>query len=190
MIHNRKEAKMAKTMTIRSLGLLVLAFVLMGWAAPAQAQAKPNPLTVSFQNVSLARDTARARAVKATAATTQQAAANDTLRFALVFNNNEGRALKDIVFENPLAANLRLIGGTVTTSSPATVEYSIDGGKTYSARPTIAVIENGAQVQRPVAPESYTHIRWTIRNEIAPGARVTAQFDAVVATRPAPRAVR
>jgi uncharacterized repeat protein (TIGR01451 family) len=114
----------------------------------------------------------------------------DTLRYSLVFTNQEQRALRNIVFENPLSANLMLIPGTVTTTARATVEYSIDGGVTYAAKPTVIVLENGLQVAKPAIPESYTHIRWTIRDDLAPGAVVTAQFDALVAQRPLPQPSR
>jgi hypothetical protein len=39
-------------------------------------------------------------------------------------------------------------------------------------------------VRRPVPSERYTHVRWTIDGSVAPGATVTAEFDARVNAGP------
>jgi hypothetical protein len=58
------------------------------------------------------------------------------------------------------------------------VEYSTDGGKTFSARPMVSEVVGGKRVQKPAPPEQYTHVRWTVRGSISPGAMVTAEFRA------------
>ena len=177
-----------KQITRSMTRMVALMFAVATFAASApelnaqQPQQGKSGLSMSFKNLTLTRDSARARRSKA-----NEVAANDTLRFSLVFANNEGKELRNVTFENPMPAHLQLMGGTVTTSAPAKVEYSIDGGVTFSAQPMVNVLENGRQIPKPATPESYTHIRWTIRDEIAPGARVTAQFDTRVAPRPSPR---
>lgn len=146
-------------------------------AVGVQAQQAKSPLKVSFTNMTLKHDSARAR---------QGAAAvggNDTLRYELTFTNAEKRALSNVVFNNPIPKGLQLVGGTVTTSAGAKVEYSIDGGMEYSARPMMTVLENGRTVQRIAPTMLYTHIRWTVTDSVAPGATVTARFDAAVGVR-------
>jgi uncharacterized repeat protein (TIGR01451 family) len=55
----------------------------------------------------------------------------------------------------------------------AEIEFSIDGGQTF-ARP-----ENLKQADGTRAPPArYTHIRWTLRNPLAPGATALARFRA------------
>jgi hypothetical protein len=56
-------------------------------------------------------------------------------------------------------------------------EYSADGGKTFSTNPTEEVTVEGRKVRRAVAPERYTHVRWTVGGTVAPGATLTAEFD-------------
>jgi len=156
----------------------IIAFMLPA-ALLAQQSAPSNPLTVSFTNLTLAKDSARARTQPATSVLP-----GDTLRYSLTFANRESRALSNVVFNNPIPA------GVVVLPAPAPaglrVEYAIDGGFNFSPRPMVTVEENGRQVSRPAEPQSYTHIRWTVTGSIAPGASVTAQYDARVTGRPAP----
>lgn len=55
----------------------------------------------------------------------------------------------------------------------ADVEFSIDGGQTFG-RPESLKQTDGTRAP----PERYTHIRWTLRNPLAPGATALARFRA------------
>jgi len=55
----------------------------------------------------------------------------------------------------------------------AEVEFSIDGGQSF-ASPESLKQADGARA----TPEQYTHIRWTLRNPLAPGATALARFRA------------
>ena len=55
----------------------------------------------------------------------------------------------------------------------AEVEFSIDGGQNFG-RPESLKQADGTRA----APEQYTHIRWTLRNPLAPGATALARFRA------------
>jgi uncharacterized repeat protein (TIGR01451 family) len=176
-----------KTKTQRMSRLLaaqiVFAMLLLLHAGDVHAQqpgAAKSALTMSFRNLTLAHDSARANPRPRSAG---QALHNDTLRYELVFRNPTAVALRNVVFENPLPSNLLLVGGSVTTSAPARVEYSIDGGKTFSEQPRVREVVNGTEVERAAAPERYTHIRWTVTSDIAPNATVTARYDARVGVR-------
>ena len=154
--------------------VVLVAVAVVGAPAAVQAQAA-SPLQLTYRNVTLERDSVRAKASKAALPT-------DTLRYALTFTNREPRAIRNVVFENPLPAGLVLLGG-VTTSAGARVEYSIDGGRTYAERPMVSVMEGEVRVERPAARGAYTHIRWTITEAVAPGALVIAQCDARLGRR-------
>lgn len=146
-------------------------------------QASTNPLSVSFTNLTLAKDSVRVRTQAA-----NSVMPGDTLRYSLTFANRESRALANVVFNNPIPSGVVVL----PTAAPSgiRVEYSIDGGFAFAARPMVLVEENGRRVSRPAEPESYTHIRWSVAGSIAPGASVTAQYDARVTGRSAPAARR
>jgi len=55
----------------------------------------------------------------------------------------------------------------------AEVEFSTDGGQTFG-RPESLKQADGARV----GPGGYTHIRWTLRKPLAPGATALARFRA------------
>jgi uncharacterized repeat protein (TIGR01451 family) len=152
------------------MGLLVAAVLLMTGSS-VQAQQANSPLKVSFTNITLQHDSARAKGGSTTALP------DDTLRYVLAFTNTQERALRDVVFTNPIPAGLVLVSGSVKSTASTKVEYSIDGGHGYSEQPMVLVEENGRKIRRPATPDSYTHIRWTITGSIAPGATVTAQYD-------------
>ena len=160
---------------MRGLKTVLVAVALLG--APVVVSAQGAPLQITVENVTLKRDSVRAKGA------TKAALPTDTLRYALTFTNRETRAVRNVVFENPLPAGLMLLGGTVTTSAGARVEYSIDGGRTYAERPVVSVMEGGRRVERAAAPGAYTHIRWTTTDAVAPGARVIAQYDARLGRR-------
>lgn len=55
----------------------------------------------------------------------------------------------------------------------ADIDFSIDGGQTFGRA------ENLKQADGTRAPpERYTHVRWTLRNPLAPGATALARFRA------------
>jgi hypothetical protein len=166
----------ARGIRLWSLGLLTVALLVPTVASNAQ-QGGQNP-TMTYRNLTLAHDSARAHTRK-----NGDAINNDTLRVEVVFKNPVAIALKSVVFDNPLPANLILIGGTATTSAPAKIEYSADGGKTFSTQPMIRANVNGQDVERPATPDQYTHIRWTVTGALAAGASVTARYDVRVGVR-------
>src|SRR3989442_1364945 len=74
--------------------------------------------------------------------------------------------------------------GKAEADHPVRVEYSIDGGKSYSARPTIAVVQDGKSVEQPAPRERYTHVRWTVLGSLAAGAKVMAEFRTQISEAP------
>ncbi|MBB6097816.1 hypothetical protein HNR42_001239 [Deinobacterium chartae] len=98
-----------------------------------------------------------------------------------VVNTTQG-TLSNVRLDLPLPTaevagnNTRLATYLAGTATPAThrwtLEFSYNGGKTFAAEPlykTITVLEGGKNVQKrvKVAPEEYTHARWTVKS-IAP----------------------
>jgi len=104
----------------------------------------------------------------------------DVVRFTLRFTNTTDQPVRDVVFSNPVPQGMRYVAGSAAASSDsAAITFSIDGGATYAAQPMIEVTdENGRRRTVPAPPESYTHVRWTVRDWVQPGAQVTAEFRA------------
>jgi uncharacterized repeat protein (TIGR01451 family) len=56
----------------------------------------------------------------------------------------------------------------------ADVEFSVDGGQTFAAAGELKLADGVTRA----SPERYTHIRWRLRNPLAPGATALARFRA------------
>lgn len=155
---------------------LPLALALCALPAHAQQEKKPepSPLTVTATN-----RTRAAEAERGAPREDDRVRPGDVLRYRLTFTNTAGRPVRGVNLSNPLPEGFRFVDGSVRSSrDDARPEYSADGGRTFSARPMEEVMVDGKPVRRPVAPERYTHVRWTVDGWVAPGATVTAELDA------------
>ena len=135
------------------------------------------PLVVTATNLN-----ARSRGTES-----QAVLPGDVLQYQLRFTNQGQGDVRGVVFTNPVPAGLRYVDGSAGADrQDVAVEYSTDGGKTFAATPMVTEVVAGRRVQKPASPEQYTHVRWTVRGAIAPGASVTAEFRAAL---PVPKPV-
>ena len=178
--------------TTRTLAAALLAFVAAGTAGTAGAQ-QPAPAgsaRPSLQVVAVNR-TAAAEAARGARRADTTVHAGDVLRYRLTFANTADRAVKNVAIANPVPAGLQFVAGSAKASrDDARAEYSIDGGRTWSAHPTETVVVDGRAVERAVAPERYTAVRWIVGGAVAPAAVVTAEFEARLVMAPAKSATK
>lgn len=158
---------------------LAVAALLTVLALPAGAQQQvSDALTITVVNVT-AEDTGRA-----TDGAGGASLPGDVLEYSLEFTNTQPGPVSDVVLNDPIPEGTVIVPGSVTASrEDVAVEFSIDDGASWSNRPTVEVVENGETVTRPAPDTAYTHVRWTITGEVAPGAQVTARFRTRVAER-------
>ena len=87
----------------------------------------------------------------------------ETIRYVVTASNISDRQIKKLIVNQPIPKGSVYVLGSATLPKieGATVDYSIDGGKTYSEKPTIRVkLENGEIVTRPAPDNMYTNVRW------------------------------
>lgn len=78
----------------------------------------------------------------------------------------------------PIPTGTAFVAGTASVAEGLQVEYSIDGGKNYSAQPTIVVKdEDGTQRTVPAPPERYTIVRWTWREPLSAGNQIQVSYQ-------------
>jgi uncharacterized repeat protein (TIGR01451 family) len=168
-----------KSSTSAKLLALLLAVTL---AAPARAQAPARP--ASALAVTAENRTAMAAAARGAKRADAAVHAGDVLRYKLTFTNTAGRPVRQVALQNPVANGLQFVAGSATASrQDARAEYSADNGATWSVKPMETVTIDGKRVERAVAPERYTGVRWIVDGWVSPGATVTAQFEARLASR-------
>ena len=100
------------------------------------------------------------------------------MEYRLVFTNITGRPVNNIQFTDPLPEGMYYLQGTAGADrEDVDVEFSLDGGTSYSELPMVEVVVDGRTELRPASPEDYTDIRWTVHGEVQPDARVAAAFQ-------------
>ncbi len=174
---------MTQTTTKQLRSLLVLpAVAVLLWSRGAAQEQTPTSLVVTAQNVTA--ETARRMNKSA-------AQPGDEIRYRLVFTNvtagpvkNIQFVVKNIQFVDPIPSGMVYVVGSATSDQRVRVEYSIDSGRTYGARPTISVVVGGITVQKPAPSERYTHVRWTVVGSLARAAQVSVEFHARVSEAP------
>jgi uncharacterized repeat protein (TIGR01451 family) len=170
--------------------VLTKLLVLITLAAPLRAQAPARP--VSALAVTAENRTAMAAAARGAKRSDAAVHAGDVLRYKLTFTNTAGRPVRQVALQNPVAGGLQFVAGSASASrTDARAEYSADNGASWSAHPMETVTIDGKQVERAIAPERYTGVRWIVDGWVSAGATVTAQFEARLASHtaaPAPAA--
>lgn len=99
----------------------------------------------------------------------------DDVVYTITFTNVSDESAENIVITNPIAESLTYVEGSAF--GPGTViEFSVDEGQNFAAPEDLMVGTNGDR--RPADAKDFTHVRWTMRNELQAGAQGLARFKA------------
>jgi len=155
---------------------LALAGGPVGAQVAAQEERAPEALVVSA--TILHWDQARPQTIDARDRDPNTVTLGDVVEYRLVFTNITGNPVDNIQFTDPLPEGMYYLQGTAGADrEDVDVEFSLDGGTSYSELPMVEVVVDGRTELRPASPEVYTDIRWTVHGEVQPGARVVAAFQ-------------
>lgn len=99
----------------------------------------------------------------------------DSVIYTIAFENVSSEPAEHVVITNPVPENLTYEVGSAFGPG-SLIEFSTDGGALYAAAEELTVTENGEV--RAAQAEDYTHIRWTMQNDLAVGAQGVARFRA------------
>jgi uncharacterized repeat protein (TIGR01451 family) len=148
---------------------------LVGGSVAAQ-ESEPQALVISATNLTAGPE--RLQALEARGGDPNSLLNGDVLEYRLVFTNVTEQPLRNIQFTDPLPEGLHYLHGTAGADrEDVDLEFSIDGGVSYSEQPMVEVVVDGRTELRPASPESYTHVRWTVQGEVQPDMRVVAAFQ-------------
>lgn len=105
----------------------------------------------------------------------------DVLRYTVTGANSGQAAAKQLVVTQPIPQQMVYRLDTASNPQDANVSYSIDGGKTFTAKPMVEVtLPNGRKQMQPAPAKSYTHVRWQFQNNLNPEATLTASYEVEV----------
>ncbi len=158
---------------------LLMATATVSWGTPAVAQENEGPRALVIEAANLMAGDARHQALAERGGDANALYPGDVIHYQLVFTNITDVAVRRVEFNDPLPAGLRYVGESAAADrDDVVIDYSIDGGATFSAQPMIEEIVDGVRVRKPAPTDRYTHIRWRIDGWVQPGAQVTAEFRA------------
>ena len=106
----------------------------------------------------------------------------DILEYRLTYTNTGTTSLRNVTVVDPVPAGTEYIVRTATRPQDGSVEFSIDGGKTYHEWP-IRIKQKtpaGKEVVVEATPDMVTHICWTIADDFEPETEITFTYRALV----------
>lgn len=106
----------------------------------------------------------------------------DEVIYTVTYTNKTGKPADNVSVTNPVPAHTRYRDGSAAGEG-ATITFSVDGGKSFAAsdKLTVAIKDKGGNdIVRPAVAADYTHIRWQLKQSVAPGQSGTVRFRAVV----------
>ena len=95
--------------------------------------------------------------------------------YTVRITNQTSVPLRNVAVVQAVPANTVYIADSASGPG-ADVSFSIDGGQIFAPAGALTVEAEGAKQPAPAA--RYTHIRWQLRNALAPGATALARFRA------------
>ena len=167
-----KLKKNLRTLPLAALCLLVLG----GAAAIAQRQLKGAAAGRPEVKVTLAGSVLRA---EERLPLEKAAAVNpgEVLDWTITSENDGNAAANDYKTVGQIPKGTVLVAGSATSDGTASVVYSIDNGKTFSARPTIEEKQADGTVKVVPAPVSmYTQVRYEWADPLASGGKLQASY--------------
>lgn len=168
-----KLKKNFRVLTLVVLGLLVLG----GAAALAQRQLRSampgaRPMVKVSLSGTVLRDQTRLPVDKATSVNP-----GEILDWTIVSENDGTAAAHDYKAVGQIPKGTVLVLGSTTADGSATVTYSIDNGKSYSAQPMIQEQQADGSTKEVPAPASmYTQVRYEWADPLTAGGKLQAAY--------------
>ncbi len=97
--------------------------------------------------------------------------------YTVQIRNPTSAAVRDVVVVQRIPANTTYVLNSAAGPS-ADITFSVDGGQSFWPEKELVVAKTASEARKATA-QDYTHIRWQLRNALAPGAVALARFQAV-----------
>lgn len=106
----------------------------------------------------------------------------DEVMYTLTYANKTAKPAERVVITNPLPKHTRYKEGSAAGEG-ADITYSVDGGKSFATPDKLTVTvkdKSGKDITRPAAAQDYTHVRWLLKQNVAPGRSGSVRFGAII----------
>jgi uncharacterized repeat protein (TIGR01451 family) len=112
----------------------------------------------------------------------QKMVPGDEVLYTVTYTNKTAKPAENVNVVNPVPKHTRYIIGSAAGDN-AEITFSVDGGKNFATpdKLTVAIKDkSGKDSVRPAGGADYTHIRWVIKQNVAPGQSGSVRFRAVI----------
>jgi uncharacterized repeat protein (TIGR01451 family) len=140
----------------------------------AAVDAKPL-VQLKLQGVLVERDAKGAE--KLTPVANVELKPGQTIRYDIVATNAGTDPANKLLPTARVPAGTEYEAGSASISGASHVEFSLDGGKTWAAKPLVKVKTSVGEVERPADPAAYTMLRWVDEKSLAPKQSVTYVYE-------------
>jgi uncharacterized repeat protein (TIGR01451 family) len=106
----------------------------------------------------------------------------DEVVYTISYVNKGAKPAERVAVVNPVPQHTKFRAGSAEGANTE-IAYSVDGGKTYAAPEKLTVATRdakGTPLSRPAVAADFTHIRWTLKEPLAPGAGGYVRFRTVI----------
>jgi uncharacterized repeat protein (TIGR01451 family) len=160
-------------MSARAMSLkFVVVLACLGWIAPAFADVRLTTTVQKMERVAAPDGTVSSRLAPA-----EKVIPGDEVRYTIAFENDGAKPVDagTVVITNPVPENTQYIADSAFGSG-TTIQFSVDGGKTFHPANELTVVRDG--VKTAATPADYTTIRWTFAPALAPAQKSYVSFNA------------
>jgi len=101
----------------------------------------------------------------------------DTIKYVNSVKNNSNKVIENVSVKNKINPNLYYVPNSAKSSKPATIKFSVDGGKSFDLPKNLYVVKKGKKL--PATYKDYNAIEWNI-NSIEANKTVNVEFQAKI----------
>ncbi len=106
----------------------------------------------------------------------------DEVLYTVTYSNKTAKPAETVAVTNPVPKFTRYIDNSAAGDG-ATITFSVDGGKTFATPDKLIVAlkdKSGKDTTRSAVASDYTHIRWVLKQNVAPGQSGSVRFRAAI----------
>lgn len=170
-----RKGKLMNSVAISTVKSMLLAGLLLlsGSALAQQDTIRLEHKAEKWQSVTDENGAEQMRLVEAT-----NVVPGERVLFSVTYTNSGDQPAENVTITNPVPEQMTYVDDSATGNNTS-ILFSVDGGESFAAASDLQV-GNADGTQRPASASDYTHVRWLVRSDIAPGTSGTVQFTATV----------
>jgi uncharacterized repeat protein (TIGR01451 family) len=98
--------------------------------------------------------------------------------YTITAKNTGSQPADSVVVTNPVPLQTRYVDGSAAGAN-TDITFSVDGGQTWGKAQSLSVTDANGD-ERAATADDYTHVRWTLRSNLAPDQQVPVWYRAQV----------